>query len=70
MQESSESKESPDEQHPQAEEESEEETYEAHASSKQDYHLKKNMAIALSVERQDTLPRIVQRGRKRLLRRI
>ena len=35
------------------------------ASSRQDYHSKKNMAIASSVERQDTLPRIVQRGRKR-----
>ena len=39
-------------------------------SSKQDYPLKRNMAIALSVGRLDTLPKIVQKGRKRLLRRI
>ena len=39
-------------------------------SSKQDYPLKKNMADGSSVTKQDTLPEIVQRIKKMLLKRI
>ena len=60
-QEPSESEESPDKQHSQAEEGSEEETNEAHIFK---------AGLSLNVEKQDTSPEIVWRTRKVLLKRI
>ena len=40
------------------------------ASSKQDYHLRRNMVIASGVEKKDTSQEIAQKIKRKLLRRI